>query len=165
MRCGRAALLLLASRALAFRAPQLARARVTARRATPAPSPPEVHTALLSSNDRTLRRVVLPVVGVTLGSSLLFAPSALALKSWLDVGQIDVIGHDQGQYFQNIINVNSLLFTILVGYTYVFVYGQTEALFKALYAEVSVAKSLLEQVRRFTRSRSVPHDPACQNNA
>ena len=49
--------------------------------------------------------------------------------------------------------MNSLLFTILVGYTYVFVYGQTEALYKALYAEVSVAKSLLEQVSAHLSAR------------
>ena len=89
-----ALLLLLLTPAFAWLAPpSLARGRVLPPRA----APPDVSEVLVSSSERTQQRVVLPVVAVSVGASLGFTPFALALRSLLDVGQIDVIGHDQGQ--------------------------------------------------------------------
>ena len=57
-----------------------------------------------------------------------------------------VLSNDLSQYVQNILTTTALLFGMLVGQTYFFMYLQQESVFYALFAEVTEAKSLLEQI-------------------
>lgn len=57
-----------------------------------------------------------------------------------------VLSNDLSQYVQNILTTSALLFGMLVGQTYFFMYLQQESVFYALFAEVTEAKSLLEQI-------------------
>ena len=56
---------------------------------------------------------------------------------------------------QNFLTVSGLLFSILIGQTYAFLYTQQEAVFYALFNEVTEAKSLLEQVALVCQGRSM----------
>ena len=49
-------------------------------------------------------------------------------------------------YVGNILALMSVLFSILAGNSYTSLYGQNEAIFCALFAEVSEAKALMEQI-------------------
>ena len=66
---------------------------------------------------------------------------------------LDVIANDYSQYIQNILTTCGLMFTIMTGYTYYFLYKQQEAIFNAMFHEVSVAGSLLEQVALVCQGR------------
>lgn len=55
----------------------------------------------------------------------------------------------------NFLSVVGLLYSLLVGQTYGFVYSQQEALYYALYNEVTEAKSLLEQIALVSRGRAI----------
>ena len=59
---------------------------------------------------------------------------------------LTVLSNDLSQYVQNILTTCALLFGMLVGQTYYFMYQQQELVFYALFAEVTEAKSLLEQI-------------------
>jgi hypothetical protein len=93
----------------------------------------------------TLIRVILPAV-VLAGVAILAYPAlSIAIKSLLDTGELSVIGNDSSQFIQNFVTVNGLTLSILCGNTFIFLYQQTEQIYRSLYAEVSEAKSLLEQ--------------------
>lgn len=62
-----------------------------------------------------------------------------------DSGVFAVVAQDASQYIQNICTTSGLLFSLLVGQTYYFMYQQQEATYMALYEEVTWAKALLEQ--------------------
>lgn len=64
-----------------------------------------------------------------------------------------VVSQDSSQYLQNILTTCGLMFTIIVGYTYYFMYQQQEHIFVALFDEVSETKSLLEQVSLVLQGR------------
>lgn len=66
---------------------------------------------------------------------------------------LDVVANDYSQYIQNILTTCGLMFTIMTGYTYYFLYKQQEAIFNAMFHEVSVAGSLLEQVALVCQGR------------
>eukprot|EP00618_Florenciella_parvula_P018396 CAMPEP_0119527800 /NCGR_PEP_ID=MMETSP1344-20130328/42132_1 /TAXON_ID=236787 /ORGANISM="Florenciella parvula, Strain CCMP2471" /LENGTH=408 /DNA_ID=CAMNT_0007567053 /DNA_START=6 /DNA_END=1229 /DNA_ORIENTATION=+ len=106
----------------------------------------------------TLTRVVLPTVVAFVVGALLFAPSSLLIKSFLDQGQLSILGNDSSQFMQNFLTVNGLLFSILAGNTFIFLYQQTEAIYYALFAEVSEAKSLLEQTTLVCQGRPFYQD-------
>jgi len=111
----------------------------------------------LSYQVRTIVRVMLPsIVFAILGKAIY--PD---LAQWLvhlhgnyptnnsllytdDV--LAVVSNDLSQYIQNILTTCALLFGILVGQTYYFMYQQQEMVFYALFKEVTEAKSLLEQI-------------------
>ena len=59
---------------------------------------------------------------------------------------LTVLSNDLSQYVQNILTTSALLFGMLVGQTYYFMYQQQEHIFFALFEEVTEAKSLLEQI-------------------
>ncbi|KAL3767629.1 hypothetical protein ACHAWO_011094 [Cyclotella atomus] len=59
---------------------------------------------------------------------------------------LTVLSNDLSQYVQNILTTCALLFGMLVGQTYYFMYQQQEHIFFALFKEVTEAKSLLEQI-------------------
>jgi len=105
----------------------------------------------LSYQVRTIVRVGLP--------SLLCAMVATTTYPYLVNGLIHldnnalytdevytVLSNDLSQYVQNILTTSALLFGMLVGQTYFFMYLQQESVFYALFAEVTEAKSLLEQI-------------------
>jgi len=64
-----------------------------------------------------------------------------------------VVAQDASQYIQNILTTSGLIFSLLVGQTYYFMYQQQEATYLALYEEVTMAKSLLEQVALVCQGR------------
>ena len=66
---------------------------------------------------------------------------------------LKVLSNDLSQYVQNILTTCALLFGMLVGQTYYFMYQQQEHVFYALFAEVTEAKSLLEQISLMTYGR------------
>ena len=59
------------------------------------------------------------------------------------------------KFVQNFLSVSGLLFSILVGQTYYFMYQQQEAVYYALFNEVTEAKSLLEQVALVCQGRTM----------
>lgn len=94
----------------------------------------------------TLLRVSVPslVAGVL---ATRFFPALMKLYPTPGTVSMDFVG--------NFLAVVGLLYSLLVGQTYGFVYSQQEALYYALYNEVTEAKSLLEQISLVSRGRSV----------
>ncbi len=94
----------------------------------------------------TLARIVIPSFLASLVAFILFPPLAIFLASSLNnAGVFAVLSQDSSQFVQNFLTVTGLLFSILVGQTYYFMYQQQESVYYALFAEVTEAKSLLEQ--------------------
>eukprot|EP00967_Tisochrysis_lutea_P078969 scaffold107847_cov32-Tisochrysis_lutea.AAC.2 len=60
---------------------------------------------------------------------------------------------DEAQFIQNFLTVIGLLFSILAGNAYSALYEQQEAIYFALFQEVSEAKSLLEQTTLVCQGR------------
>jgi hypothetical protein len=95
----------------------------------------------------TLFRVGLPALAVASASCLAYSGVSTALAGIIDdSGAFGVIAQDSSQFIQNILTTCGLMFSILVGYTYYFLYQQQESIYLALFEEVTVAKSLLEQI-------------------
>ena len=104
----------------------------------------------------TLLRVGIPSMLAGVVAFLLFPALALTLASVMnDAGVFAVLSQDSSQFVQNFLTVSSLLFSILVGQTYYFMYGQQEAIYYALFNEVTEAKSLLEQVALVCQGRAM----------
>ena len=100
-------------------------------------------------------RVCVPSLGVAIVSKLVYPSIALWLAALInDSGAFAVISQDSSQYIQNILTTSGLAFSILVGQTYYFMYQQQEAIYLALYEEVTVAKSLLEQLGLVSQGRT-----------
>lgn len=107
----------------------------------------------LSLRDVTRRNIARTVWNVSLWSSsamllgfLLFPP--LVRGAWgllVGGGPFPLSGAAQG-YVGSFLAMTSLLFSILAGNSYAALYSQNEAIFIALFAEVSEAKALMEQV-------------------
>lgn len=111
----------------------------------------------LSLNAMTLLRVGIPSLGLGLAAFLSFP----GLSMWLSglwsqsPGVLQVLSQDSSQFVQNFLTVAGLLFSMLVGQTYYFMYQQQEMLYYALFNEVTEAKSLLEQVALVCQGRSM----------
>lgn len=104
----------------------------------------------------TLLRVGIPSVLAGVASTFLFPALAMFLASIMnDAGVFAVLSQDSSQFVQNFLTVSGLLFSILVGQTYYFMYQQQENLYYALFNEVTEAKSLLEQVALVCQGRSM----------
>jgi len=104
----------------------------------------------------TLIRVGLPSVISGIAAFFAFPVLALFLASIVnDAGVFAVLSQDSSQFVQNFLTVSGLLFSILIGQTYAFLYTQQEAVFYALFNEVTEAKSLLEQVALVCQGRSM----------
>jgi len=99
-----------------------------------------------AKNWETFTRVIVPTSSAIVIGAVAYPLMSLGLKSVLDTGELSILGNDSSQFIQNFLSVNGLLYSILCGQSYYFMYQQTENLYHALYAEVSEAKSLLEQV-------------------
>jgi len=104
----------------------------------------------------TLLRVGVPSLLAGLVAFFAFPSMALTLASVMnDAGVFAVLSQDSSQFVQNFLTVTGLLFSILVGQTYYFMYQQQEMVYLALFAEVTEAKSLLEQVALVCQGRTM----------
>jgi len=101
----------------------------------------------------TLMRVALPTLFATVLGFLYFDNLSLYIRSTLDVGTIRMLMADEAQFVQNFLTVIGLLFSILAGNAYSALYQQQEAIYFALFQEVSEAKSLLEQTTLVCQGR------------
>jgi hypothetical protein len=102
----------------------------------------------------TVLRVGVPSLAAATVANLVYTPAAMALATYLDdSGVFAVVSQDSSQYIQNILTTSGLVFSILVGQTYYFMYQQQEAIYLALFEEVTMAKSLLEQVALVCQGR------------
>ena len=115
----------------------------------------------LSYQMRTVVRVILPSLVFAVIGTLIYPAMAqflVHLPSEAIGGSMNndnilytdevltVLSNDLSQYVQNILTTCALLFGMLVGQTYYFMYQQQEHIFFALFEEVTEAKSLLEQI-------------------
>lgn len=121
----------------------------------------------LSYQMRTVVRVLLPsLIFATIGAVIY--PSMAQFLVHVPSGSVGgstnnnmlytdevltVLSNDLSQYVQNILTTSALLFGMLVGQTYYFMYQQQEHIFFALFEEVTEAKSLLEQISLMTYGR------------
>ena len=104
----------------------------------------------------TMLRVGIPSILAAITATLTFPALALGLASLLnDAGVFAVLSQDSSQFVQNFLTVSGLLFSILVGQTYYFMYQQQESIYLALFNEVTEAKSLLEQVALVCQGRGM----------
>jgi len=104
----------------------------------------------------TLIRVGIPSILAALGATFAFPAISLGLASiFNDAGVFAVLSQDSSQFVQNFLTVSSLMFSILVGQTYYFMYQQQENIYYALFDEVTEAKSLLEQVALVCQGRAM----------
>jgi len=95
----------------------------------------------------TLLRVGIPATFNAVSAKIAYPTVSLALAAAIhDSGVFAVVAQDASQFIQNILTTSGLVFSLLVGQTYYFMYQQQEATYLALYQEVTMAKSLLEQV-------------------
>lgn len=108
----------------------------------------------LQSQLKTLIRVSVPSLFFGLVACWLYPSVSLSIAQMQDDKVLDVIGNDYSQYVQNILTTSGLIFSLTTGYTYYFMYQQQEAIFLALFEEVSEAKSLLEQVAMVCEGRT-----------
>ncbi|GAX29626.1 hypothetical protein FisN_3Lh118 [Fistulifera solaris] len=105
---------------------------------------------------KTLLRVGAPSLIIGAVACLTFPALSMMIASLIhDAGAFTVLSQDSSQFVQNFLNVAGLLFSILVGQTYYFLYPQQESIFYALFEEVTEAKSLLEQVALVCQGRSM----------
>jgi hypothetical protein len=90
----------------------------------------------------TVLRAGLPAFGLAIFSKWVYPSLSLLLASYInDSGVFTVISQDLSQYIQNILTTSGLVFALLVGQTYYFMYQQQESTFLALYEEVTMAKN------------------------
>mmetsp|Transcript_17681 Transcript_17681/g.26834 ORF Transcript_17681/g.26834 Transcript_17681/m.26834 type:complete len:421 (+) Transcript_17681:155-1417(+) len=122
----------------------------------------EVNEPFSTTNDRrsiqlmTFIRVGIPSVLAGIIGTFLFPGLSLFLASIMnDTGVFKVLSVDSSQFVQNFLTVAGLLFSILVGQTYYFMYQQQEAVYYALFNEVTEAKSLVEQVALVCQGRAM----------
>lgn len=107
---------------------------------------------------KTLIRVGIPSIALAILAGIIYTPLCLFIANDIvqnDQGVFTVVSQDSSQYIQNILTTSGLMFSILTGYTYYFMYQQQEQLFVALFQEVSEAKSLLEQVSLICAGRQM----------
>ena len=99
-------------------------------------------------------RVAFPALALAASAKIAYAPVSMALAQAIDdSGAFAVISMDASQYIQNVLTTSGLVFALLQGQTYYFMYQQQEAIYLALFEEVTVAKSLLEQVSLVSQGR------------
>ena len=105
---------------------------------------------------RTLLRVGVPSVIAGVVSTAVFPAAARwAATVTNSARSFAVLSPAAADYTGQFLGVIGLLYSLLVGQTYSFVYSQQEALFYALYNEVTEAKSLLEQVALVCQGRAM----------
>lgn len=107
----------------------------------------------------TLLRVGIPSLFLATSAAISYPTVAMWLASTInDSGVFAVVSQDASQYIQNILTTSGLMFSILVGQTYYFMYQQQESTYLALFEEVTMAKSLLEQVALVSQGRQALYE-------
>ena len=103
----------------------------------------------------SLARIGVPAVCAAVVGFLYFDELTLYLSSNMDEATLLVLStdDDSGQYVQNFLVVIDLLLAILAGNAFRSLYAQQEQIYYAIYAEVSVARSLLEQLTLVGQAR------------
>lgn len=103
----------------------------------------------------SILRIGIPSALSALAGFLYFDNLSYTLTQTLDPATLRVLASDNstGQFIQNFLVVIDLLFAILAGNAYAELYQQQESIYFALYNEVSLAKSLLEQLTLVGRAR------------
>ena len=95
-----------------------------------------------------------PALAAGLACGAAFPSAAVYVRQlWPSAVSAGLLGYDPAQYLQNFLTVIGLLFSLLVGNTFVFLYSQQEGVYYALFREVSVAKALTEQLSLVGRAR------------
>jgi len=102
----------------------------------------------------TLLRVCIPSLFLAVSAGIAYPTVAVWLAGLINDSDVfTVVAQDSSQYIQNILTTSGLIFSILIGQTYYFMYQQQEAIYMALFEEVTTAKSLLEQVALVSQGR------------
>ena len=100
-------------------------------------------------------RVGIPALAWATGAHIAYPYVSMWLATAIDdSGVFAVVSQDASQYIQNILTTSGLVFSLLAGQTYYFMYQQQEAIYLALFEEVTMAKSLLEQVALVCQGRT-----------
>jgi len=108
------------------------------------------------TNTVSLLRVGIPSFAFAASAKIVYPFISIELANAInDSGVLAVVSQDASQYIQNILTTSGLTFSLLVGQTYYFMYQQQEAIYLALFEEVTMAKSLLEQVALVSQGREV----------
>ena len=96
----------------------------------------------------SLNRIGIPTILSSVLGFLYFDEVSLLISTALDSETLQVLSTDNnsGQFVQNFLVIIDLLFAILAGSAYSELYQQQETIYFALYREVAIAKSLLEQL-------------------
>lgn len=122
-------------------------------------SPKDFERVKSYTNTVSLLRVGIPSLFLAVSAKISYPFVAIALANAIDdSGVFAVVSQDASQYIQNILTTSGLTFSILVGQTYYFMYQQQEAIYLALFEEVTMAKSLLEQVSLVSQGREVLYE-------
>jgi hypothetical protein len=109
-------------------------------------------------------RVMIPSFGYATIAKLIYPFLAMWVVSLIngDSGIFAVVSQDASQYIQNICTTSGLVFSILIGQTYYFMYQQQEKIYYAIYNEVAMAKLLLEQISLISRGRTQLYETILQ---
>jgi len=92
--------------------------------------------------------------GVGLVAALLFVPIASLMETSFSAPALLAIREDNNaQWLQNCFTGVGLVFSLFAAQTFSFLYSQQEAIYLALYSEVSEAKALLEQLALVCKGR------------
>jgi len=95
----------------------------------------------------TAFRVGLPALAAASAACLAYPGVSMTLAGIIDdPGAFSVIAQDSSQYIQNILTTCGLMFSILTGYTWYFLYMQQESIYLALFEETTAVMILLEQI-------------------
>jgi len=99
-------------------------------------------------------RMLLIVGGAGILATIIFPFVVLFLQHNFSEGALLSIREDNNaQWLQNFFTGIGFVFSLFVTQTFSFLYGQQEQIYLALYAEVSVAKALLEQLALVCKMR------------
>jgi len=136
------------------------RAEAVALRAAPqkyddatAPLAATLRSSEFAATAATLSKALAPSIGLAIVGTVAFGPLAVWLRTFINGEGLAVLANDEGQYFQNYVNAIDVMFSLLLVNTFAWLYNQQEQLYVSLFAEVSVAKALLEQIAYVSRGR------------
>lgn len=119
----------------------------------------DIETTKLYTQTVTILRVGIPSLFLSASANIAYPYVSIALANLInDSGVFAVVAQDASQYIQNVLTTSGLVFSILVGQTYYFMYQQQEAIYLALFEEVTTAKTLLEQVALVSQGRQALYE-------
>ena len=120
---------------------------------TTAPIAATLRSSEFAATASTLSKALAPSIGLAIIGTVAFGPLAVWLRTFINGEGLAVLANDEGQYFQNYVNAIDVMFSLLLVNTFAWLYNQQEQLYVSLFAEVSVAKALLEQITYVSRGR------------